>query len=120
MENPYPTCIVILIDHAKRAAYCDYWAQAWSARRPKARVFAIRDRQRPLRPPNVLSFSCGEAPRACGQSGRLLAATNEQVRRAASASGMTPCVSGGKRGFSPGRGKRPATSCDEKLGGAHL
>lgn len=31
---------------------------------------------------------------------------------------MTPCISEGKRGFSPERGKRPAISCDEELGGA--
>ena len=32
------------------------------------------------------------------------------------ANGATPRVLGGKRGFSPGRGKRPAVSCDEELG----
>jgi len=67
-------------------------------------------------PPNVLSFSCGEAPRAGGRAaGRLRRLTAQPAE--ASASGMTPCVSEGKRGFSPARGKRPATSCDEKLGG---
>ena len=33
------------------------------------------------------------------------------------ANGGTPCILEGKRGFSPGRGNRPAISCDEELGG---
>ena len=33
---------------------------------------------------------------------------------------MTSCVSGEKRGFSPGSGKRPADSCSEKLGGGDV
>jgi len=36
---------------------------------------------------------------------------------AASASGMTPRVSEGQRGFSPERGEWPAINCCEKLGG---
>ena len=39
-------------------------------------------------------------------------------RRERSASGVTPCVSGEKRGFSPVRGERPAGSFSVKLDGA--
>ena len=55
-----------------------------------------------------LSFSCGEAPRAGGQSGAPAGKRRDAVRL------------GGKRGFSPERGKRPATSCDEKLAGGAM
>jgi hypothetical protein len=37
-------------------------------------------------------------------------------RRARSASGLTPFVSEGKRGFSPERGERPAGHLNAKLG----
>ena len=69
-----------------------------------------------LRPPNVLSFSCGEAPRAGGQSGTAVAATKAVGRGSEVRAAVTPCVLDGQRGFSPGSGERTATSCDEKLG----
>lgn len=48
-----------------------------------------------------LSLSRGEAPCASGRAARRLPQLTSK-RRAASASDVTPCVSGGKRGFSPG------------------
>ena len=65
---------------------------------------------------NVVALTCGEAPRASGQSGRTLAATKRVNRRAASASGLTPCISEEKRGFSPESGERPADRSYGKLG----
>ena len=44
------------------------------------------------------------------------AATNAVRRRERDASGVTPCVLEGKRGFSPERGERPAISFGDKLG----
>ena len=44
----------------------------------------------------------------------------ESSRRARSASGVTPCVSGGKRRFSAESGERPAIRCWQELGRAAL
>ena len=63
------------------------------------RCGALRD----LRPPNVFSFSCGRPRAPAGRAARRLV------------NGAPPCALGEKRGFSPERGKWPATSCDEEL-----
>ena len=64
-----------------------------------------------------LSLSRGEAPCASGRAARRLPQLTSR-RRAASASGVTPCISGRKEGLQPRASGRPAVGCSEKLGGA--
>jgi hypothetical protein len=70
-----------------------------------------------IRLANVNRLSGGEAPVACGEAACRLPQP-ESGRRARSASGVTPCTSGGKRRFAAESGERPAIRCWQKLGGA--
>jgi hypothetical protein len=56
------------------------------------------------------SHSVAARPRYPAASGTTLAATNKSIRRAASASGVTPCFLGEKRGFSPGPANGPPST----------